>query len=68
MNPKDSYEGQKYFVLSTAQKFGGKKYIPGVFCIGMGCVMIIVGAILIYLWLSPVKPLKETPLLIDDGY
>jgi hypothetical protein len=68
MNPKDSYEGEKYFVISTANKFGGKKYTPGVFCIAMGILMLIIGGVLIFLWLSPVKPIKETPLLIDDGY
>ena len=55
-------------MLSTASKFGGRKMMPGIFCIGLSIVMLLVGGFLLYLWINPVKAHKEQPLLIDDGY
>lgn len=65
-NPKDTWEGEKNIVFSTTSRFGGRKFIPGFFCLGMGFVMLIVGCILLYLWLHPVKIYKETAGLLDE--
>lgn len=68
VNPKDSWEGKKNIVLSTASRFGGKKYLPGFFCLILGIVLFLVCIALVYLWIKPVKAHKEAPLMIDDGY
>lgn len=68
LDPKTTFDGKKNIVLSTASKFGGRKMLPGIFCIGLSVVMLLVGGFLLYLWINPVKSHKEQPLLIDDGY
>ena len=66
VNPADTFEGKKNIVLSTASRFGGKKYLPGVLSILLGVIMLLIGAFLLYLWVNPIKAHKEEPLLIED--